>query len=205
MTGKTIEDVAPPSFAAHIKSIRDSEASCLVLVTANRCSRCSEVHEYLISSIGSGRLKLDLYVFEVNRAEDLRKIPIKLNAVPTLICFRLGELAAAWEYNGQQSQDLDAIADEVEEIISEREFVPEQNCHWADEVESPASDGTKFDINFKYLANKKLRDKRLLACTQCEFHRTHFGGSWCSICKCNIELKSWLRNAACPIGPVWQE
>ncbi len=204
MSGKTIEEVAPPSFAAHIKSIRDSEASCLVLVTANRCSRCSEVHEYLISSIRSGRLKLDLYVFEVNRAEDLRRIPIKLNAVPTVICFRLGELAAAWEYDGQQSQDLDAIAHEVEEIISERSFVSGKNSDLADKVESRALDVTKLDFNFKYLANKQLRDKRLLACSQCEFHRTHFGGSWCSICKCNIELKSWLRNAACPIGPVWQ-
>jgi hypothetical protein len=92
-----------------------------------------------------------------------------------------------------------------EEITAEQELIKQQKQAEEDYVlnnsisNEQAQSVTPLDLlNSKNYINKEIRDNRYEICKGCE----HFFNpiKMCRECGCNMPLKTWLKEASCPIG-----
>ena len=92
-----------------------------------------------------------------------------------------------------------------EEIAAEQALIVEQKKQMEEYVKNnevtdeQAQSVTPLDLlNSKNYTNREIRDGRYEICKGCE----HFFNpiKMCRECGCNMPLKTWMKEASCPIG-----
>ncbi len=59
----------------------------------------------------------------------------------------------------------------------------------------------KWQEKRKRFHENRERERRRKICAACEFHRDSVFGIWCSKCKCDMEVKTTIMAAKCPLNP----
>ena len=90
----------------------------------------------------------------------------------------------------------DEVAAEQALIVEQAKQMNDAKNHMSDEV---AANVTPLDLlNSKNYTTKDVRNSRYETCKQCpEFFNPI---KMCKECGCSMPMKTWLKNATCPIG-----